>query len=92
MKLGIYVVGGFAVLGLCFVLLSSSQPPVNNPVVMLCLVALFGIPPLGAFWMMYMAIRHEKNPAPVILLAFIPFAFLWYYFDRFRSGKHKTRS
>jgi hypothetical protein len=42
---------------------------------------------VGAFWMMYMSIRHEKSPLPMVMLAFIPFTFLWYYFERFRAGK-----
>jgi hypothetical protein len=29
----------------------------------------FALPPIGAFWMMYMAIRHENSPFPLILLA-----------------------
>jgi hypothetical protein len=38
--------------------------------------------------MMYMSIRYEKHPLPMVLLAaFIPFSFLWYYFERVRRGK-----
>ena len=38
---------------------------------------------LGAFWMIYMAIRHEKHPISMVLLAaFVPYSFLWYYLDR----------
>ena len=42
------------------------------------------VPTVGAFWMIYTAIRFEKNPLPFILLAIIPFACFWYYFDRAR--------
>ncbi len=37
--------------------------------------------------MLYMAIRYEKHPLPMVLLAFVPFAFFWYYFERVRPGK-----
>ena len=92
MKLGLYVAGGFIALGLAVFIIAWRQEPVNNPVAVLALIVLFGTPPLGAFWMMYMAIRHEKNPGLMILLAFVPFTFLWYYFERVRSGKHSSRS
>ena len=41
--------------------------------------------------MMYMAIRHEKRPLPIILLAFLPYTFLWYYFERVKPQKHLPR-
>jgi len=37
--------------------------------------------------MFYMALRYEKNPWLMILLAFIPYAFLWYYFERVRPER-----
>jgi hypothetical protein len=54
-------------------------------------VLYFAAPNLGTIWMLYVALRLEKHPFPFVLLAFVPFASLWYYFERFRSGKHKTR-
>ncbi len=54
---------------------------------MFALCVIFAIAPLGAFWMMYMAIRHERSPLPMIALAFIPFTFLWFYFERVRKNK-----
>jgi hypothetical protein len=53
--------------------------------------ALFSVGPLGAFWMLYMAIRYEKHPLPLILLAFLPYSFLWYYFERVRPRKQTSR-
>ena len=47
---------------------------------------------VGTFWMMFVAIRYESKPWHFIWLALIPFCFVWYYFERFRSGKHLTRS
>lgn len=43
---------------------------------------------LGAFWMMYFSVRHEKRPLPMFLLAFVPFASLWYYFERVRPRRN----
>jgi len=36
--------------------------------------------------MLYMAIRYETQPLPMMFLAFVPYAFLWYYFERVRAG------
>lgn len=47
---------------------------------------------LGIFWMMFIAMRYESKPWRFIGLALIPFCFVWYYFERFRSGKHLTDS
>lgn len=88
MKLLLYIAFGFVVTAVAILLLLRGPAPESHPALMFALVVLFGIPPLGAFWMIYMSIRHEKNPFPMLLLAlFIPFAFLWYYFERVRPGK-----
>lgn len=63
----------------------------RNPLVILLVTAFFGMPALGGFWMLYIAVRHEKNPLPLLLLAFLPWAFLWYYFERVRPRQHLTR-
>ena len=55
---------------------------------MFLFVVVFAVPPFGAFWMLYMSVRHEKRPLPMILLAFIPYTFLWYYFERVRPERH----
>jgi hypothetical protein len=34
--------------------------------------------------MIYKCVRLERNPFPYILLAFVPYSFLWYYFERVR--------
>ena len=41
----------------------------------------------GAFWMLYHCIRYEQHPFPYILLAFVPYAFLWYYFERVKEQR-----
>ena len=63
----------------------------RNPVAMLLVIVLFTAPNIGAIWMMYIAIRYEAKPFPFVALAFFPFSFLWYYFDRFRRGRYMTR-
>ena len=87
MKLVFYVVGGFVIMAGAALLIARGQAPNSNPVILLAFIAMFAIPPLGAFWMMYMSIRYEKSPLPMVLLAFIPFSFLWYYFERIRVGR-----
>jgi hypothetical protein len=86
-KLLVYVVAGFVVMGLAALLIAQGQAPASHPLILFAFVALFAIPPLGAFWMMYVSIRHEKSPLPMVLLAFVPFTFVWYYFERVRAGK-----
>ncbi len=54
-------------------------------------IAVFVVPPIGAWWLIYTVIRHEKRVFPIILIAFVPYGFAWYYFDRLRSGKFKPR-
>ena len=86
-----WTLAGFAVTGLAFYAVVSPWFP-KNSVTQLLAVLFFGAPTLGAFWMLYTAIRNERNPLPIVLLAFLPYAFLWYYFERVRPGKHKTRA
>ena len=86
LKLLLYVVGGILAAILATFLLLSGPSPENNFAVAAALVVLFAIAPLGGFWMIYKSIRCEKKPFPIVFLAFIPFTFLWYYFERVRSG------
>jgi len=63
----------------------------KNPITLFLIVAVFLAANIGTIWMLYVSIRSEKHPFPFILLAFIPYAFLWYYFERVRPGKHRTQ-
>ena len=88
MKLLLYIVLSFVVTVGAVLLLTRGPVPESHPAILFLLVVLFGIAPLGAFWMMYMSIRYEKKPFPILLLAlFIPYTFLWYYFERVRPKK-----
>jgi hypothetical protein len=87
-KLFLYILVGFVALALAALLITWGHAPASNPLIMFGFIALFAIPPFGAFWMMYQVIRYEKQPFPLVLLAvFIPFAFLWYYFERTRPRR-----
>jgi hypothetical protein len=63
----------------------------EHPLLNFLLVVFFAIPNVGALWMIYIAIRYEAKPFLFVGLAFIPFAFLWYYFCRYRDGRYRKR-
>lgn len=90
MKLLLYIAGGFVAIAAAFLLITRGPAPESNPAILLAYVALFAISPIGAFWMLYMSIRREKNPFPFILLSAIPFTFVWYYFERVRQTKREA--
>lgn len=91
MKLFLWIVVGFVTVGLAAWIITANNGP-QNPLLMALVIVVFCVPPLGAFWMLYMSIRYEKHPLPMILLAlFVPYTFLWYYFERIRPRKHIDR-
>ena len=47
---------------------------------------------IGALWMMYQAIRYERRVGRYILLAFIPFMFVWYSLVRVPLRKEVQRT
>lgn len=87
-----YIVLGLIALAFAFwfVVLSAKTLPLSAPL-MLVVIVVFVVSPMGSFWMLYMAVRHERQPLPMVFLAFLPFAFIWYYFERVRHGRHLTR-
>ncbi len=46
-------------------------------------VLFFMIGPFGSAWALYQCIRYEKRPLPYVIIAFLPYGFVWYYFERF---------
>jgi hypothetical protein len=46
---------------------------------------------VGGLWMAYQAIRYELQPVRFVLLAFLPFSFIWYYYERYsrRIGRQR---
>jgi hypothetical protein len=92
LKLFLYIIFGFIVHILALLVITRGQAPEGHPAMMFAIVVLFAIPPLGGFWMAYMAIRYEKNPFPMLLLALcIPYTFVWYYREKVRTGKLKRK-
>ena len=63
----------------------------GNPLVIALVMVFFGASSLGGIWMIYRAVRYERHPLAKILLAFVPYSFLWYYFERVRPRKHLKR-
>jgi hypothetical protein len=89
MKLFLYVLGGFVAALLGAWLMTATN---LNPLAMIVGAVPFAVAALGAFWMIFVAVRREKRPWPKIWLAmFVPFSSLWYYFERVRHDKHPVR-
>ena len=53
-----------------------------HPLVVL-VVLVHIIVPIGAYWLIYQAIRYEIHVWRYIFLAFVPFGFLWYRIVRY---------
>ena len=88
MKLWAWVILGMSVAGLSFWLIVITDA---NPVPVTLFAVTDAVATLGAVWMMYVTLRFEKNPWPMFWLAFVPFASLWYYFERVRHNKRLMR-
>jgi hypothetical protein len=84
-----WVLSGFITTGVVFFLTTSSWFP-RNTISETLVFLFFALPSIGAFWMLYVVIRKEKSPL-LIFVAFVPFGFLWYYFERFRPGQVQSR-
>lgn len=52
--------------------------------------ALFAV--LGAFWMIYDALRYEQRPWKFAIGAFLFGSFVWYYLDRVRWRDESQRT
>lgn len=73
---------GLTVFGTWFVL--GTWLP-KTTLAMGALIAFFLCAPIGALWMLYDCSMREKPSFIYYLLALVPYAFVWYYFDRVRS-------
>jgi len=87
MKMFLWILVGLSVTGMALWMVTNPGIP-RNPLLIFLYIMVFVAGPIGSFWMLYVAIRHETNPLPMIFLAFMPYAFLWYYFELVRPGKH----
>jgi len=90
MKLFLWVFVGLAVTGLVFWMIVTPGIP-GKPILIVAYAVICAVGTLGAFWMIYFSIRHERHPLPMVLLAFVPYASLWYYFERVRTANRRER-
>jgi hypothetical protein len=87
MKTFLWVCLGMVVTGFAFWIVTTTETIPLRPLPIVGLALVFAVSPIGTFWMMYMAVRYEKRPLPYLLLAFIPYFFLGYYFERVRGRR-----
>jgi hypothetical protein len=80
---------GFYVL--IFILMASPIAAKNNIVFFWLVFAYCFTSPFGSFWMLYQSIRFESSPLKYVILSFLPYAFLWYYFERVRNRTYLGR-
>lgn len=91
MKTAVLAVVGAVVYGFAFWVMVTPGVP-HFPFFVPLIVVTFCVPPIGAWWLVYMVIRREKTVFPMILLSLVPYGFVWYYFERVRSGTLIERS
>jgi len=85
MKKFLWVFPGIVLMGFAFWVVTTSVPIAPSPINLTWLGLLFGVPPIGTFWMWYVVFRYEKRPLSYVLLALIPYFFVGYYFERIRG-------
>jgi hypothetical protein len=71
-----------------WVVLGSWLP--KSTVLLGSIVFFFICAPVGALWMLYDCSRQEKQALAYFILAFFPYAFVWYYFERVRPRRLRT--
>lgn len=70
-----------------WVVFGSWVPSASWQVALLALF--FAAHPVGALWMLVQSVRSEDNSLPFFFLAAVPYAFVWYYFERYpQRGQH----
>ena len=67
-----------AVFVLLFFAVAARPALLSNDYVAAIFVVLTFAQNLGAFWMLYQAVRYEKRVLKYVAMAFIPFMFIWY--------------
>ena len=92
MKMSVWITLGILVTALAFWIVVGDATFLFKPLFVPVIVLVFVVPPFGSFWMLYVVIRHEKRPLPYMLLAFVPYVFLGYYFDRVRGKKLESHT
>ena len=75
-----------------FIVVMMFSPHAMSSGAVIGLISLYcAVSPIGGFWMLYQSVRFESSPGKYVLLAFIPGAFLWYYFERVRRRTYLGR-
>lgn len=46
---------------------------------------------VGLLWMAYQAVRYEVRPLRFVFLSFLPFSFVWYYYERCARRQGRRR-
>jgi hypothetical protein len=87
MKMFLWAILGLVMAGAAFWFVASTATIPPHPLPLLMLALVYGVSPIGSFWMLYTVIRYEKRPLPWALLAFIPYFALGYYFHRVRGRR-----
>ena len=62
-----------------------------SPAIIVAFGILYGLHPFGALWFLYQCVRYESKPFPLLLLALVPYSFVWYYFERFKKRKQTSQ-
>jgi hypothetical protein len=57
----------------------------GNPLVAQLPAFLAACAALGAVWAVYQVLRFENRPGLYLLMAIVPFSFVWYYFGRYKA-------
>ncbi len=63
----------------------------RNPLALFFVTFFFMVPPIGSAWMLYQSIRYEEKSLPFVILALVPYSFLWYYFEHYRKRTEAER-
>lgn len=63
---------------LCIFGISVRPRLIENLYFMLLFISLHLVNIFGAFWMLYQAVRYERRVGKYVLLAFVPYMFVWY--------------
>jgi hypothetical protein len=50
----------------------------QNKFIVLFFIPLTFVANIGSYWMLYQAVRYERRVGKYVLLAFVPFMFVWY--------------
>ena len=64
---------------------------IRNLPLLIFFVCLNMVSNLGGFWMLYQAVRYERKVGRYVLLAFVPFMFVWYSLVRVPLRKEFQR-